>query len=54
MESTATPTPLSKNAKLRLFKKLYKSRLLSNSSKEIRRKKRFSLEGGETMIPMLI
>ncbi|MBP7282416.1 MAG: 2-oxoglutarate dehydrogenase E1 component, partial [Leptospiraceae bacterium] len=54
MESTANSYPLEKNQKLRLFKKLYKADYFEQFlAKKFVGKKRFSLEGGETMIPML-
>ena len=54
MESTANSYPLDKNQKLRLFRKLYKADYFEQFlAKKFVGKKRFSLEGGETMIPML-
>jgi 2-oxoglutarate dehydrogenase E1 component len=54
MESTANSYQLEKKAKLRLFKKLYKADYFEQFlAKKFVGKKRFSLEGGETMIPML-
>ncbi|MDX1960792.1 MAG: 2-oxoglutarate dehydrogenase E1 component [Leptospiraceae bacterium] len=54
MESTANSYPLSKEIKLRLFKKLYQADYFENFlAKKFVGKKRFSLEGGETMIPIM-
>ncbi|HNI87024.1 MAG TPA: thiamine pyrophosphate-dependent enzyme, partial [Leptospiraceae bacterium] len=54
MESTANSYTLEKNAKLRLFKKLYKADFFEQFlAKKFVGKKRFSLEGGEALIPML-
>lgn len=54
MESTANSYVLEKNAKLRLFKKLYKADFFEQFlARKFVGKKRFSLEGGETLIPML-
>ncbi|MCB1142876.1 MAG: 2-oxoglutarate dehydrogenase E1 component [Leptospiraceae bacterium] len=54
MESTANSYPIPKETRLRLFKKLYKADYFENFlAKKFVGKKRFSLEGGETLIPML-
>jgi 2-oxoglutarate dehydrogenase E1 component len=54
MESTANSYTIPKETKLRLFKKLYKADYFENFlAKKFVGKKRFSLEGGETLIPMM-
>ncbi|MCW7489434.1 2-oxoglutarate dehydrogenase E1 component [Leptospira meyeri] len=54
MEPLANSEPISKKTALRLFEKLYQADSFENFlAKKFVGKKRFSLEGGETMIPML-
>ncbi|XDD47470.1 2-oxoglutarate dehydrogenase E1 component [Leptospira sp. WS39.C2] len=54
MEPLANNEPISKKTALRLFEKLYQADSFENFlAKKFVGKKRFSLEGGETMIPML-
>lgn len=54
MEPLANNEPISKKIALRLFEKLYQADSFENFlAKKFVGKKRFSLEGGETMIPML-
>lgn len=54
MEPLANNEPISKKVALRLFEKLYQADSFENFlAKKFVGKKRFSLEGGETMIPML-
>ncbi|MGV3667961.1 MAG: 2-oxoglutarate dehydrogenase E1 component [Leptospira bouyouniensis] len=54
MEPLANNEPINKKTALRLFEKLYQADSFENFlAKKFVGKKRFSLEGGETMIPML-
>ncbi len=54
MEATANSYPLSKETKLRLFRKLYQADYFENFlARKFVGKKRFSLEGGETLIPLM-
>ncbi|TGL17747.1 2-oxoglutarate dehydrogenase E1 component [Leptospira bourretii] len=54
MEPLANSEPINKKTALRLFEKLYQADSFENFlAKKFVGKKRFSLEGGETMIPML-
>ncbi len=54
MELTGNSNKLSKDTRLRLFKKLYQADYFENFlAKKFVGKKRFSLEGGESLIPMM-
>lgn len=54
MESTANNEPLTKEQKLRIYEKLYQADYFENFlGKKFVGKKRFSLEGGDALIPML-
>ncbi len=54
MELTGNSNKLPKDTRLRLFKKLYQADYFENFlAKKFVGKKRFSLEGGESMIPMM-
>jgi 2-oxoglutarate dehydrogenase E1 component len=54
MESTANSYPLLRNERLRLFKKLFQADYFEKFlAKKYVGKKRFSLEGGESFIPMM-
>lgn len=54
MEITGNSDKLPKETRLRLFKKLYQADYFENFlAKKFVGKKRFSLEGGETLIPMM-
>jgi len=54
MEATANSEPIPKQTKLRLFRKLFQADYFENFlAKKFVGKKRFSLEGGETLIPLL-
>jgi len=54
METTGNSDNLPKETKLRLFKKLYQADYFENFlAKKFVGKKRFSLEGGESLIPMM-
>jgi 2-oxoglutarate dehydrogenase E1 component len=54
MESTANSYSLNKNTKLRLFKKMYEAAYFEDFlARKFVGKKRFSLEGGDSLIPIL-
>jgi 2-oxoglutarate dehydrogenase E1 component len=54
MESTANHYPLDKKTKLRLFKKIFEADFFEEFlAKKFVGKKRFSLEGGDSLIPIL-
>ncbi len=54
MESTANSYPLDKKTKLRLFKKMFEADFFEEFlAKKFVGKKRFSLEGGDSLIPIL-
>ncbi|MEM7183109.1 MAG: 2-oxoglutarate dehydrogenase E1 component [Spirochaetota bacterium] len=54
METTANSEPVSHNTRLRLFRKLFEADYFENFlARKYVGKKRFSLEGGETFIPMM-
>lgn len=54
MEATANSAPIPKETRLRLFRKLFQADYFENFlARKFVGKKRFSLEGGETLIPLL-
>jgi 2-oxoglutarate dehydrogenase E1 component len=54
MEATANSYQIPKETRLRLFRKLYKADYFENFlARKFVGKKRFSLEGGETLIPLM-